>query len=223
MFSNLGTPDEEAAKVKRISYFENVSKVFSLDINSEEKSLNRKQKFLRPEFLQNYKVKLNPDSCSNKTRSKASDQLQSAVFGASNYLKKHVIAKLIDKLETLEYLPIDTVSMTSIFHNLGVNMRYLGYVASKAKLPHVRDHCVVEMVARSMAKLYHYETSATILEAGITSMLNSKSAQDIDGPVKKRLEGEFEDMLRNVAADFLNILVGDSEISNYFWSSKLRW
>lgn len=74
-----------------------------------------------------------------------------------------------------------------------------------------------------MAKLYHYETSATILEAGITSMLNSKSAQDIDGPVKKRLEGEFEDMLRNVAADFLNILVGDSEISNYFWSSKLRW
>ena len=46
-------------------------------------------------------------------------------------------------------MPIDSESLELTFHSQGVNMRYLGLVTSQSIVPHVRDICVNEMLARA--------------------------------------------------------------------------
>jgi hypothetical protein len=52
-------------------------------------------------------------------------------------------------LDSLIIMPIDSESLEMTFHSQGVNMRYLGLVASLSVVPHVKDICITEMIARA--------------------------------------------------------------------------
>jgi hypothetical protein len=52
-------------------------------------------------------------------------------------------------LDSLIIMPIDSESLELTFHSQGVNMRYLGLVASLSVVPHVKDICITEMIARA--------------------------------------------------------------------------
>ena len=67
---------------------------------------------------------------------------------ASQHLVEEVIPHFTQRLDTLVMLPYDSDSFTSAMHSAGINMRHLNLVATAAKLPHVRELCEVEMVAR---------------------------------------------------------------------------
>lgn len=61
-------------------------------------------------------------------------------------------------------MPIDTESLQQVFHENGINMRYLSHVVVMSQVPHVREICVTEMLARTCKNIINYQLSQTILE-----------------------------------------------------------
>lgn len=59
-------------------------------------------------------------------------------------------------------MPIDSESLEHTFHSQGVNMRYLGLVTSLSIVPHVRDICITEMIARSCKTILNKQMAAII-------------------------------------------------------------
>ncbi len=68
---------------------------------------------------------------------------------AGLHLRKVMIPLLVQKLDKLDIVPVDSISITQAFHTHGINMRYLGIVAQLTNIPHVKDICLIEMCARS--------------------------------------------------------------------------
>ena len=84
---------------------------------------------------------------------------------ASRDLKNTLIPQLVSLFDSLTIIPIDSESLTRAFHQQGVNMRYLGAVASKASLLHVRTICTVEMIARTIKRIVHNMVNQLIRDA----------------------------------------------------------
>jgi len=63
---------------------------------------------------------------------------------------------LIDELDSLSVIPIDSGTLTELFHSRGVNMCYLGVVAEQASLCYVKELCEVEMLSRTLKNLIKY-------------------------------------------------------------------
>ena len=67
-----------------------------------------------------------------------------------------MIPNLVQMLDSLAIMPIDSESLELTFHSQGVNMRYLGLVAGLSIVPHVKDICITEMIARSCKSILKY-------------------------------------------------------------------
>ena len=52
------------------------------------------------------------------------------------------------QLDELELRPTDSLAFTEQLHAHGINVRHIGRIAERTRLPHVRELVVVEMVAR---------------------------------------------------------------------------
>ncbi len=83
---------------------------------------------------------------------------------ASRDLKNTLIPQLVSLFDSLTIIPIDSESLTRAFHQQGVNMRYLGTVATKASLLHVRTICIVEMLSRTIKRMVHNMVNNLIRE-----------------------------------------------------------
>jgi hypothetical protein len=82
---------------------------------------------------------------------------------AARFLRMNTIEQFVDYLDNLVIVPIDSESLVQAFHVAGINMRYLGRVASTAELPHVKDICITEMVARTLKRLFNTQISGLVL------------------------------------------------------------
>ena len=71
---------------------------------------------------------------------------------------------MVEQLDDLSIMPIDTESMQQVFHDHGINMRYLSHVAVLSQIPHVKQICVTEMLARTIKNIINYQLSQIILE-----------------------------------------------------------
>jgi len=75
------------------------------------------------------------------------------VTEASKFLKTQVIQELVSLLDDLRIMPIDSESLSETLHSHGVNIRYLSHIAVLSQVPHVREICVTEMVARTIKNI----------------------------------------------------------------------
>ncbi len=82
---------------------------------------------------------------------------------ASRILRRSLIQQLVDLLDSLIIVPIDSQSLEQVFHIQGVNMRYLGLVTSLSLSPHIQDICITEMVARTLKRIFNTQISGNIL------------------------------------------------------------
>ena len=82
---------------------------------------------------------------------------------ANQFLRNNKITQLIDLLDNLIIIPLDSATLEEAFHILGVNMRYLGEIANKSKLRHVKDLCITDMFARTLKRLFSSQLSESIL------------------------------------------------------------
>ena len=60
---------------------------------------------------------------------------------------------LITALDSLYLIPYNSETLKLCFHHYGINLHYLGKVAEKTTVPHIREICVIEMFARVCKKL----------------------------------------------------------------------
>jgi hypothetical protein len=70
----------------------------------------------------------------------------------------------VNKLDDLEILPIDSENLNIIMHQHGINMRYLSHICVLTHVPHVKDICVIEMLARTCKNIINTKMSELILE-----------------------------------------------------------
>lgn len=79
-------------------------------------------------------------------------------------LRRSQVNQLVDLLDSLIIVPIDSRSLEQVFHIQGVNMRYLGQVAFICASPHIKDICLTEMFARTLKRIFNTQVSQNILE-----------------------------------------------------------
>jgi hypothetical protein len=129
---------------------------------------------LRPEFMRNYHQPLRSDTfkdyqgidlgaSNSKKLLRNKDDIQD-LSNASKYLKSEIIPVLVHQLDDLKLVPIDSESLSTIFHSHGVNMRYLSHVACRSEVPHVRQICVTEMFARVCKNIVNSHLGKFILD-----------------------------------------------------------
>lgn len=131
-----------------------------------------------------FDIRFNPDiyapgikHASSEEGALSSDKL--LVQDASDFLVETVIIKMVEDFISLSQTPLDGSQLTDIMHNRGINMRYLGKVASilslRADLEHVHKIAVMEMIIRTVKQLFKvHMQSATLrtLSVAISHFLN---------------------------------------------------
>lgn len=106
----------------------------------------------RPEFLKHYPVALS-----------ASDFSAEKSLVAYKYLVEDHLNAVLEKLESLEQMPVDSLEWTEWLHGQGVNCVLMGKLASKTRLPHIREHLMIEMIARTAKRAIQAQLRGSIL------------------------------------------------------------
>lgn len=83
---------------------------------------------------------------------------------ASKQLKSKVIIDLVNMLDRMDITPIDSESMTLTMHTFGINIRYLSHICVLTEVPHIKDICVTEMLARTFKNIINRKLSQLLLE-----------------------------------------------------------
>ena len=85
-----------------------------------------------PEFDQNGDFKVRPELFTNFDFSKNGDLSRNISF----FLKSNIIPNFVGKLDDLEVIPTSR-NFSTLMHDEGINIRYLGYIAHLAQTPHI--------------------------------------------------------------------------------------
>jgi hypothetical protein len=74
------------------------------------------------------------------------------VIEASRLIETYWIPLLLDRLDSLELMIVDSFSLKNALHEMGINIRYLHRIYERTTLPYVRDIVLVEALARTIKK-----------------------------------------------------------------------
>eukprot|EP00027_Filamoeba_sp_ATCC50430_P001401 CAMPEP_0168547004 /NCGR_PEP_ID=MMETSP0413-20121227/3799_1 /TAXON_ID=136452 /ORGANISM="Filamoeba nolandi, Strain NC-AS-23-1" /LENGTH=1303 /DNA_ID=CAMNT_0008577217 /DNA_START=67 /DNA_END=3978 /DNA_ORIENTATION=+ len=75
---------------------------------------------------------------------------EKAVQALGSFLKEAVIPSMIEEWAYLVAIPVDGQTLTAVMHSRGINMRYLGYIATIAdKISVIKEVVVREMITRA--------------------------------------------------------------------------
>ena len=196
-----------------IFYITNAMSIFPIDIDITKRSKYPTRRRLRPEFLKAYGPKLNPDTFEVSSGGKKTDQLESDMTDANKTLKTKNIVELVNKLDRMEYLPLDSYGFTKIFHEFGVNMRYLGLITQSTRLPHIQEICMTEMVARSCKRILNFKMTRMTYFAG-ESVKDVKNGMDLMSELEiSNAKEMFNQSLKKLTSEMLNFVFGNGEIS----------
>jgi protein TIF31 len=110
----------------------------------------------------------------------------------SDFLVEKVIPSLVSEFQNLEAMPLDGPSLTDVFHDRGINMRYLGKVATLCQsIPHIITLCEQEMFVRSLKQEFRSmlrKTSTDQLMTSILKFLNSIFGKNSENQKKKMIQ-----------------------------------
>ena len=150
-----------------------------IEIKNDQKNSNKinftndskdKKSYYRPEFIFRYDSEniLNGDKEINNETDFNKGVKKYVHMNLNNPLDKEFKDKyihcFINCLNTFYYQPYDSCSLTTLFHYYGINLSYLGQVCEQTKVPHIRELCAIEMIARVSKKLLFNIMSSKILD-----------------------------------------------------------
>lgn len=142
--------------------------------------------------LSDFKFSLNPDAFSgqvpqNDDEKLLQDEDEKEVREACDYLRNQVIPDLLRELSDSDIsFPMDGQSLSRLLHKRGINMRYLGSVASQAtdgRLRCLREICIQDMVARAfkyVAAVYLHSLPIPFTAACLSHLLNCLLGHDLN-------------------------------------------
>lgn len=128
----------------------NFSKLWPLFIDSD---ITKSAGFLRPEVTLSWKHELS-NSVFSKINAEKDEISELQLAEACKSVKDDNIKALVKFLDSASYFVVDSVSIEDIMHEHGINMRFLGYVASRFQLTCNQKIFEVEMIARVLKKIF---------------------------------------------------------------------
>ncbi|EDK31291.2 translation initiation factor eIF3 subunit (macronuclear) [Tetrahymena thermophila SB210] len=147
----------------KLYYIYRTSTVLPLHIEVSEK-LNKRVNLFKDRLREEYACRLDKPMSNSAFIVSQNTQQELRVTQASTILINSVCKQVLDDLESLKLIAIGPESIIRIMHKYGVNMRHLGKIANKAILPHVKNLCIAEMIARSTKKILRANISTYILK-----------------------------------------------------------
>ena len=85
-----------------------------------------------------------------------------ATTSALSGLIEKSIDELIEDLEELNELPLDSKQWTEVLHERGLNCSLMGLLAEKCRLPHVQEGLLIEMLARTLKSAVRSQLQQTV-------------------------------------------------------------
>lgn len=167
----------ELEYMERPNYVLNTSEIFPLDSEQLDPKNIRKNPncVFRPEFFCNYQQFLQADTMKefqglqlgfkpNYFEALGTNKDVQDLSDASKFLKNQVLYQVVEILDNLQTIPIDSDSLTDFLHSHGVNMRYLSHVAVISNVPHIIEICVNEMLARTCKNILNEKLSELVVD-----------------------------------------------------------
>lgn len=125
--NEVADDQENNGKSDEIYFVKNAESILPIDIEiASNRSKIIKRQRLRPEFLSRYKKKLNPDTFQENQGNSQLDQNDFELTEANKELTSKCVNELVKGLDSMEFLPMDSPGLARVFHQFGVNLRYLG-------------------------------------------------------------------------------------------------
>ena len=176
---SMGKNAPNKISLENIIYFLKLADILPVDHSSIQDPPDFLKR-LRPEFFQSYSEKLSSDCFVNKYPDSHKNDFD--VLQASKFLKFEHIEKMVQEIDTLENIIVDSKMLSCVFHSFGVNMRYLGRVAEKTVIPYFKSLVRVEMVARACKGIFFQHVSEIIAEY---SMRELSLMSPVNEPLRK--------------------------------------
>jgi hypothetical protein len=81
------------------------------------------------------------------------------VIEASRLIETYWIPLLLDRLDKMELMFVDSYSVKTILQEMGINVRYLHRIYEKTALPYIREMVLAEVLARTIKKEFRQALS----------------------------------------------------------------
>ncbi|KAL4497082.1 hypothetical protein ABPG72_002238 [Tetrahymena utriculariae] len=162
-FVDKNNQEQNQDTTNKCNYIYRTSTVLPLHIDISEK-LNKKVNIFKDRLREEYACRLDKPISNSAFIVSQNTQHEMRVTHASSILINYVCKQVLDDLESIKLIAIGPESIIRIMHTYGVNMRHLGKIANKAILPHVKNICIAEMIARSSKKILRANIATYILK-----------------------------------------------------------
>lgn len=171
--------------------------------------------------LSKFKFALNPDVFSGQIPQTEEEKDEFAhdekdVRAACEYLESKVIPNLLQELTDSEIsFPMDGPSLGRLFHKRGINMRYLGKVASLAtdsRLSCLKELCLQDMIVRSfkhIAASYLRAVPGPLAPACIAHLLNCLLGSRLNAEPKADVEEDLRSLFTEADLSFETVTPKD--------------
>eukprot|EP00742_Colponemidia_sp_Colp-10_P008032 GILJ01008667.1.p1 GENE.GILJ01008667.1~~GILJ01008667.1.p1 ORF type:complete len:1294 (-),score=234.16 GILJ01008667.1:164-4045(-) len=203
--------DLEAHHDNHYIYLIHCSRIYPADIRGDEPDVvSFVPRQLRPELVQAHSTRISAGALRDSTTEVSelvyqySDKQEAQ--RASEFMRQDVVRLVVQKLDSLELLPYDSETLTRVLHSHGVNVHYLGSVSQLTRMPHIRNLCVTEMLARICKKIFRRLIREKIRMAKHRDV---KNAAEVDKDIYV------------CVVDFFNLVLGSSIDSERFWGTVL--
>ncbi|OMJ73494.1 hypothetical protein SteCoe_27794 [Stentor coeruleus] len=210
-------------------YITRVSEILPLDMDFSNPPLEFVNR-LRPEFFSDYHIPLTSNACINFTQ-EGIEEDDYEICEASLKVRTEKISEIIELLDSLTIMPIDSRSLTQALHANGINCRYLGLIVNRTALPHIKDLCLVEIVGRTCKRLLFQQLADLMLEnteSEENPLENTRKTNEDYASIKViegnyYIESEHEPPL--VINSDLNLQSEDYRINSFLtrFKKQLRW
>jgi protein TIF31 len=138
---------------------------------------------------------------------------EKAIQALGSFLKEAVVPSMVEEWAFLVAVPVDGQTLTSVMHSRGINMRYLGYIATIAdKIPVIKEVVVREMITRAAKHIFRNTIGATedfhlsavvahllncligkVTEDNLPELVDSDEAEDSKDKKKKKKKAKTPD------------------------------
>eukprot|EP00602_Paraphysomonas_sp_CaronLab_P003718 CAMPEP_0185033556 /NCGR_PEP_ID=MMETSP1103-20130426/22598_1 /TAXON_ID=36769 /ORGANISM="Paraphysomonas bandaiensis, Strain Caron Lab Isolate" /LENGTH=1323 /DNA_ID=CAMNT_0027569865 /DNA_START=14 /DNA_END=3985 /DNA_ORIENTATION=- len=139
---------------------------------------------------------------------------------AASSLREELIPDIVMKLDLISTLPTDSYGLTEFLHAHGVNMRYLGDIYTRSRMPHVKEIVLCEAISRSCK---------VVLNHALGRLARRGRGQTLVAEQRKRSRAENYiehqgTVLKNkidTVVDMFNVVFGYGEVTDDFWQNVL--
>lgn len=170
-----------------------------------------------PTDISDFKFALNPDAFSGQLPQTEEDKVQwendeKEVREGCKYLRDHVIPNLLHQLSESDIsFPIDGQSLSRLLHKRGINVRYIGMLATLAtdkRLACLREICVLDMITRAfkhVAAVYLHSVPIPIISACISHLLNCLLGHGLNSKPKAEIDSSMRDLYHDADLSFQHV------------------